>query len=169
MIAEITSALQGTKIISDLIEKYRKSKTSHESVNLDEISAAIYEQKIKLMTAVDLAIATQEKQLALAQEVADLKKENEQLKDWNREKERYTRTHIAPGIPAYVLKPGLEQDETPHPLCANCFEKGQKSYLSYGPPGSFKSMRCGHCKSEFFPEDAHKPVAPIGVARLRRT
>jgi hypothetical protein len=163
MIAEITSALQGTKIVSDLFEKYRKSKAPRETTDLDEISAAIYEQKIKLMAAVDLAIATQEKQLALAHEVTELKKENEELKDWNREKERYTRTDIAPGIPAYVLKEDIEKGGSLHPLCPNCFEQHQKFHLSYGPPSMNGLMICGKCKSNFFPSGQRKPQAKIGL------
>jgi hypothetical protein len=161
MIAEITSALQGTKIVSDLFEKFRKSKAPREATSLDEISAAIDEQKIKLVTAVDLAMASQEKQLALAQEVAALKEENKQLKDWDREKERYTRTDIAPGIPAYVLKPHIEGAETLHPLCANCFEKREKFYLSYGPPEIEGLMRCGNCGSNFFPSEQKSKPASI--------
>lgn len=160
MIAEITTALQGTKIISDLIEKYRKSKTPRdESVNLDEISTALYEQKIKLTAAMDVAIATKEKQVALVQEVADLKEENKKLKDWSAEKERYALTMLIPGVPVRRVKPGLENGEAPHYLCANCFDRGEKSYLRFHSRSG--TYVCHPCKDEIRVPSVHpKPEEP---------
>ena len=50
---------------------------------------AVYEVNAKLLAVQSVALESQEKQAALAQRIGELEKEIAELKDWNREAERY--------------------------------------------------------------------------------
>src|SRR3989338_384021 len=121
MIAEIGAAIQSAKALSDLL------KAGYELRNANEFAAAINELHAKLASALSVAAASEESKLALTRHVADLEKENVELKDWNRDAERYQLSEIATGVFAYRVKPGMEQDEPSHLLCANCFSQRQKA------------------------------------------
>jgi hypothetical protein len=45
------------------------------------------------------------------------------------EKARYQLREVNTGVFAYVPKQGMEQGEPFHMLCANCYERGEKSIL----------------------------------------
>ena len=102
MIAEIGAAIQSAKALSDLL------KAGYELRNANEFAAAINELHAKLAAALSVAAASEESKLALTRHVADLEKENVELKDWNRDAERYQLSEIATGVFAYRVKPGME-------------------------------------------------------------
>ena len=143
MIAEINAAIQSTKALNDLLKATRELRNAH------EFAAAINEISTKLTQMIGVAAEAREKQLALADEVHELKEENMKLKNWDREAERYQLTYPAPGIPARTLKPGMENGELPHELCANCFARNQQSFLQHGPNADERS--CNQCGSSWFP------------------
>jgi hypothetical protein len=98
--------------------------------------AAIIQDKVielqgVILSAQSSALAANTAQFALLERVRDLEQEIVQLKDWEREKQRYQLNSIGRGAFAYMPKPGMEDGEPPHWLCANCFNRRQKSFLQF--------------------------------------
>jgi ribosomal protein S27E len=111
-------------------------------------------------------LEAQEQKAALAKRVGELEKEIAELKDWKREAERYQLTEIAPSIMARTLKSGMENGETPHKLCADCFEDNKKSFLYPGPYGTDILFRCNRCGSTLLNPDGGPPMR---ITRITRT
>lgn len=95
-------------------------------------------------------LAAQEQQAALVQRVRDLEKQVTEFEAWDREKERYELTDFGCGTFAYVLKPSMANGETPHRICAHCYQQRRKSILQ--SHGRFSSGRekvdCPACGKE---------------------
>jgi ribosomal protein L32 len=144
MIAEINGVVSSVRGLSDLV-KANKTLT-----NFNELVAAVSEVNAKLITAQAAVLTSQEKQSTLSDRIRELEKEVAELKDWNRETERYQLTTIASGVVAYAIKPGMESGEPPHHLCANCFAHKEKWFLQNGPHGTGIVARCSKCGSTFF-------------------
>lgn len=158
MIAELNAAFQSLNVLNNWVQAHRTLR------NFNELSSAVAEVYSKLLTAQDAALAAQKEQAALAQRVGVLEAEIAQLKDWNREAERYQLTEIAPSILAYRVKPGKESGEPAHTLCPNCFTKREKSILQADTPDpQVYTYCCSRCQSKL-------PVAtrPMTIPTLRR-
>jgi len=123
MIQEFAAAVQSAKVLTDLL------KATHELRNANEFIAAVSEINSKLMEANVVALSSQEKQAVLTKRISDLEQQIMKLEDWKRESERYQLTMLAVDVPVFTLKPGKENGEPPHKLCANCYSKRQKGYL----------------------------------------
>jgi hypothetical protein len=115
--------------------------------NYSEILTAVTEVQSRLMSAQAAALTSQEREATLAQRIRELEKEVAELKDWRREAERYRLINLTWRIPVYSLKPGMENGEPAHYLCANCFARSQKSFLQRGP--GLLTMSCAQCNSVF--------------------
>jgi hypothetical protein len=140
MLTEIDRALQSLTALKNLVQA-KKSMS-----NFREIRAAVSEVDEKLTTAYIVAWKSQEKQTALIQYISELEKENAELKNWNREAERYQLDQIVTGAFAYSLKPGRENGEPAHYLCTNCFGKREKSILQVNAPGTkAHALNCPRC------------------------
>lgn len=145
MYAEILAAISSAKALLDVL------KAAHTLSNANELHAAVYEVYTKLMAATGAALEAQEKQAALAQRVCDLEQELVQLKDWDREAERYQLTALAADVMVYALKPGMEQGEPPHYLCTQCFAEKKKLILQrISTPQESPVYRCPQCKNELY-------------------
>jgi hypothetical protein len=94
-----------------------------------ELVTAVSEVNSKLIGAQSVALEAQQEQAALAQRVHELEQKIMTLENWEREAERYELTAIASEVFAHCLKPGMEQGEPPHYLCANCYGDHKKSIL----------------------------------------
>lgn len=90
-------------------------------------------------------------QSALLERVRELEAEKAKLQAWNAEKSRYRLQQVNAGVFAYVLKDDSSAGEPSHMICANCFERGEKSLLQ--ATHQIKAGRrihiCPHCKAEF--------------------
>lgn len=141
MIQEFAAAVQSAKVLTDLL------KATHELRNANEFIAAVSEINSKLMEANVVALSSQEKQAVLTKRISDLEQQIMKLEDWKRESERYQLTMLAVDVPVFTLKPGKENGEPPHKLCANCYSKRQKGYLQqtdFDPRGThYKCINCG--------------------------
>src|SRR5580700_3173673 len=71
------------------------------------------------------------------------------LKDWEAEKQRYQLEEVVIGTFAYSPKPGMENGEPRHGLCANCFQQGEKSILNRKPllTGRDVVLECPRCSN----------------------
>jgi ribosomal protein S27AE len=137
MFGELIAATESVKNLGLLL------KAAHGLSNYNEIVAAVSEVNAKLMEANAVALASQEKQFALADAVAKLENKLREIEDWKGEAERYVLNELSPGLFAYTVKKGMERGEPPHHLCANCMTKREKSILQkHG-----RRYECHRCKS----------------------
>lgn len=125
MLAEISAGLGSLKAAKDIIQ----------GLNAANTEAAINGVKIELqgliLDAQQGLFAAQEAQTTASRRIADLEQEIVRLKDWSAERERYQLVDVGRGAMAYVPKPGMEDGQPPHWLCANCFNQGRNSYLQF--------------------------------------
>jgi hypothetical protein len=151
MLAEISAGLSSLKTMKDLVQGLNAAKTE----------AAINSVKIELQSLILEAqqglFSAQEAQSASAHRIAQLEQEIMQLKDWSAEAQRYQLVNIHLGAVAYMPKPGMENGEPAHWLCANCFNQRRKSFLVFkgqdrrvgGGRGDESNYGCDACKSSF--------------------
>ena len=140
MLGEIAAGLSSLKAAADIVK----------GLNAASTQAAINEVKIGLqghiIEAREALSAAQETQTASLQRIRELEQEIVQLKNWESDKQRYQLGAIGGGATAYMLKPGMENGEPPHWLCANCYSAGKKSFLQ--PKGRFQRdyvFKCSAC------------------------
>lgn len=143
MIHELLMASQSVQALMNLL------KAAHHLSNYNEIVAAVSEVSTKLLQANDVALASQEKQFALAAKVDELEKELVRLKDWSQEKERYELKEIARGFFARIENNFLGEFQSAHKYCANCFELNSKAPLQQEKVevGRRLKLVCHHCNS----------------------
>ena len=139
MYAEISAAIASAKTALDI------AKAAHGLANFNELVAAVSEVNTKLIQATAVALASQEKQSALADEIAQLKDKIRENENWETQMQRYMLFQFPTGSLVYAVKPGMEQGEPTHYLCASCVDKRQKSTLQ--PHG--RSLRCNVCSLYF--------------------
>ena len=139
MYAEISAAIQSAKALGELV------KAAHSLANYNEFVTAVYEVNAKLMEATAVALASQEKQSSLTNRIAELEHELRELKNLESESQRYQLTKLAFGGYAYSMKPGMENAEPPHYLCATCMNQRKKSVLQ---PSGEAFLRCSLCHEE---------------------
>lgn len=151
MSSEIAGAVAGIRLLMDFI------KANKTLANYNELVAAVSEVNAELISSQAATIASQKSEMTLTKRVSELEQKIMTLENWEREAERYQLTNLAPGIPTRTLKPGMEQGETPHPLCANCFSNHKKSFLQYNPPANRGRMTCARCKGEWYPDFRQRP------------
>jgi hypothetical protein len=116
-------------------------------------NAAVIELQEKLLTA-------QSTQSALLDRIGDLEKEVVDLKAWDGEKQRYKLTEVSADVLAYTMRPGMENGEPFHMLCANCYEHGRKSILQATQElrARRRVHKCHSCKADY--EMAYVPREP---------
>ena len=157
MFAEISAAASSAKIALELV------KAANKLANYNELVAAVSEVNAKLMDATVIALASQEKQSTLADEVRALKQELVERENWERESQNYTLQAV--GVEgqhfAQVYKPTMQSTKARHWACAKCFQE-QKMY----PLSAHKrfSYKCANCGTEISPIIPGGNLAPIESA-----
>jgi len=136
MYAEIVAAIQGTKTAIDIV------KATNGLTNHSELLGAVTAVQIQLTDAVTAALASQEKQAALADRVRELEKQVAEVEDWRHQMSRYSLFQFPTGALAHALKAGLEGGQPMHYLCTSCVDKKQMSTLQ--PHG--RLLLCTVCK-----------------------
>ena len=140
---EFSAAIQSVKVLGDILKAAQELKDSTALV------AAVNEVHNKLSVAYESVINSQQSRSALQERVAELEKELNEIKDWKAEIERYQLTEFGHGVFAFTVKPGMENNEPPHKLCAACLQKRQKGYLQFsGRDGYGDHFRCSMCGTE---------------------
>jgi NTP pyrophosphatase (non-canonical NTP hydrolase) len=103
----------------------------------------------QVLSAQQGALAAQARESTLAEEIGELKKKVRDLEAWDAEKQRYELVALAPSVMAYAIKHGMENNEAPHYICANCYQQGKKRFLNQFIHGAeYAKFRCDDCKSE---------------------
>ena len=110
---------------------------------------AIIKLQAQIMTAQQGALAAQEHEASMAEEIRSLKGRVDDLEAWDIEKQRYHLTKLPPGAFVYALEDEESGTEPLHYLCTNCFENQKKSILqSEGPDSGVEKFRCNTCGAE---------------------
>jgi len=104
-------------------------------------------------------------QAALLHRIRELEEEKTKLEAWTAEKSRYDLHEVSTGVYAYTLKPGMEQGQPFHMLCANCYENGKRAVLQ--ATERLQARRrihvCPQCKTDYAMENVPRP--PPGPSR----
>jgi hypothetical protein len=161
----IAGALAAIKTIKDLTQ----------SVVTARDTAIIKEDRSKLLALVydiqENLFAAQEERAALIKKIEDLEKKVLSMENWVEEKQRYKLEKLPnSGVFAYAEKPGTETGQTPHWICATCYENGKKSILQPETrnPGRALVLVCNTCGSEIYEAGARFPDHPkISPRRTR--
>jgi hypothetical protein len=115
------------------------------------------------MAAQACAMEAMTAQSALLERVRNLEEEKAKLETWNAEKTRYEFREVSTGVYAYTMKPGMEQGQPFHMLCANCYDNGKRSPLQ--ATERLQSRRrlhaCPQCKTDYAMEGVPRPAPPV--------
>jgi len=146
MVAEVFAGVSALKAAFDL------TKGLKDIDDATRRNAAVIELQEKILAA-------RAAQSELAESVGELKARVAELEAWDAEKQRYELSQIAPGMVCYMLKRSMRGTEPTHRLCANCYAKGQKSFLQQHISGPyFERYKCAACGEAF---DVSKGDPPI--------
>ena len=106
-------------------------------------AAALNEAVIGLQKDI---LTAQAEQMALVKRVGELEKEVAGYETWEAEKERYELVQLPPGVYIRSIKESMCNDEPPHYICVNCYERDIKSILQSKPRGrGMTRLTCGTC------------------------
>lgn len=138
VVAEAVTGLSALKTMFDI------TKTIKSIDDRTRINEAVIELQEKILTA-------QTAQATLVEQVRELEAEMARMKAWDADKQRYELKELHRGLFAYILKVGCEDGETPHALCANCYQRGTKALLqSNGEAIVHKhAWFCAGCKTNY--------------------
>lgn len=116
------------------------------------IQSKVIELNTEILTAQSSAFAANATQTALLDQIRDLEKKIADLEAWEAEKKRYQLKDVGNGAMAFSLKPGMEESEPPHSICANCYSNGLKSILQkeIRYPGLAHVLACHSCGSDMY-------------------
>jgi hypothetical protein len=104
-------------------------------------NGAVIELQEKILTA-------RAEQMTLLERVSDLEKEVAKFKTWDADKKNYELKDVGMGSLAYVLKESMRGSETPHKICAACYDHGKRSILQPWNKGMDLNLKCPECKTE---------------------
>jgi Zn finger protein HypA/HybF involved in hydrogenase expression len=149
MVGEALAGLSALKTAFDI------AKGLKDIDNAARRNAAVIELQEKILSA-------QQTQSTLAEHVGELEKEVARLKAWDAEKQRYELKDVSPDVFAYTPKAGMENGEPFHMLCANCYQRGEKSILQATQELRMRRRvhNCPHCKAEYEMKYVPRPEPP---------
>ena len=131
----LIKAIFELKIDSSTIDKVVSIQTEMASVQVGYL--ALIQQNSSLVTEKD-----------------DLKKEISNLKDWNKEKERYELKDVDPEVFAYVIKDSAKGTEPVHWLCCHCYNQGKKEIVILFHNSNYhKTYICHGCSQKISVEN----------------
>lgn len=110
--------------------------------------AKVIELNREIMSAQGSALAAQADHATMAERVHGLEVRIAELEAWDHEKERYQLTDHGGGTFTRALKPGKEEGEPFHRICAHCYEHRRKSILqSRGLFQGREKVICPSCET----------------------
>ena len=151
MIAEIGSLISSSKtayVIAKGIYSLKSDVDRNESIS--KIIDILVSVQTNALSVNAIAQKLQEEKRHLEQKIVEFEK-------WSETESQYELKEIATGVFVYCCKPTDKTSEPMHWLCANCYNKRQKSILqrrTHGPGGIH--YICNTCNSNFI--DHSKPL-----------
>ncbi len=129
---------------------------------LADVQSKVIELQSVILSAQTSALAAQAEHASLAKNVEELERELTSLREWERERSRYSLKQFDCGVFVYELSPSDSRGEPIHWLCSNCFSQGHKSILQY--QGDFygsEQHSCPRCKTDISISAKRRPPQPI--------
>lgn len=115
------------------------------------VQAKVIDLNREIMSAQNSALAAYADQATLLEKIRSLESRVADLEAWEREKDRYKLKDFGCSTFAYALKPGMENGEPFHRICANCYQQRRKSILqSHGHYSGREKVTCDGCKAETY-------------------
>ncbi len=118
MVAEVFAGLGALKSAFDI------AKGLKDIDNAARRNAAVIELQEKILAA-------QSAQSDLVELIRELEQKVASFERWEAEKKRYKLTDFGGGTFAYLLKPEATNGEPSHRICAQCYQKSEKSILQF--------------------------------------
>lgn len=119
-----------------------------------DLQSRMIEFQSKIIDANNAANEAQYERAALYERIGTLEQEVADLDTWNTEKQNYQLKDVTSGRGgfAYVLKEDADTRDPPHSLCANCFQRGEKSILQRETrnPGRAYVLVCHNCGLDIY-------------------
>jgi hypothetical protein len=143
--AEISLGIQALKSLLGI------AKEAKDLTDPGAIRAKVSEMYGLILDAQVSAIDAREAHTAQVQRIRELEEEIARLKAWGHDKQRYELQKAGRGgAVVYGLKADRREGEPPHWLCANCYQRGEKSFLSV-TAGRYQNAvwECGRCHTNF--------------------
>jgi len=142
-ITEASAAVSGIKAAYDMARGVTKLT---DDVNVKLATSDLIQA---LLDAQQHAVSAQQAQMELLQKIGELEAKLATVDDWKVTKARYVLHQFPAGAQAYVLREAHSGDEPYHRLCANCFEKGEKSILqTINKANGGERVECQRCDSK---------------------
>lgn len=123
--ALITGTISGLKTAGDI------AKSILELKSISDVRTKVIELQSAILSAQGSAFEANANQSALVEKIRALKEELARMKAWDRQKQRYQMISPWDGTIVYSLKESMKETEPPHWICANCYEKGERSILQH--------------------------------------
>lgn len=129
------SSLSTALNIGKTLVEIRDSAKLQEAVI--QFNGAIIDAQSKIM-------ASQEERTTLTRKVDELEKECMRLKNWEGEREKYSRKELSTGVFAYIENNHVGKLQNAHKYCCNCFDNYRKSTLQQyqAMPGCKVGLSC---------------------------
>ena len=152
MVPEIVTAIATVKSMSDITSLLIKAKVDTATT---EKAIELQSSIISLQTAL-LAIQAQNQDLLRSKN--ELEQRLVEIESWNAQAENYKLHEITSGVFVMASQPNKNDTTPPHWLCANCYQKKQKSILQFKshPPNGVHYL-CPNCKNEIIDHSKKHP------------
>jgi hypothetical protein len=103
----------------------------------------------EIMAAYDAAMDMRQRETALIDENATLKRRVSELETRNAQLDRYELKQLPPGVFVRALKPNVQPVEASHYACEKCYRDGQIQPLdSILIHNGIETLRCNRCGSD---------------------
>lgn len=142
-IGAIASATSSLKAAGDIAHAMLKLR------DVAQVQEKTVELTAQIIAAHQSALQAQGAQATLIARVDELEKQVVEFENWEAQKQRYRLEQIEPAGFAYALKPGMDDGEPPHKVCANCYEHRRRSILQRKDTRGELFLFCPSCKMEF--------------------
>lgn len=149
MYAEINTAFQSVKTALALI------KATKELYSSTELLTAMNDVHMKLSDAIASALASQEKQAGLAEQVHTLQAQLRDVEDWKSQMQRYELFEFPTKALAYKLKSEMANTLPMHYLCTACADKKKKTILQ--PASSY--LHCPESETHIIRHEDDPPIS----------
>lgn len=176
IIAMGSSAAGGVKALMETVKLLKEVQSSSEPKTqklldgpIETLRDKLTELQSKQLEMQSAALAIAEANMRLSEQYRAAHEELAKLKQFDADRERYERVTLALNTFAYREK-GLQGPADAQPLlCPNCFDRHQKSYLSFQQHAIHtKEMKCTTCNTTVHLPRDDGPTVQVARVRSRR-
>jgi hypothetical protein len=154
---QIAAAVSSLKVAGDIAQGLMSLKT------MSDVQAKAIELNQQLIAAQHQIFAANTAQTMMLERVREIEGKIAAMEDWNSERQRYKMVTAYGGVTAYAVQKSMSNGETPHYLCANCFQGRKRSILAQTAlKDGFVGIVCSACK--FISQTRFRGVGPAKYA-----